>query len=134
MDSKSKANKQYGALAILAPLVILGLWALVTMNGAVSPTILPSPMAVAGTFVDILQRGYSGTSIWVHVGTSLWRVGVAFAIGSVLGIALGLLRGRLPAVDALFLVPSELVRPIPPLGLIPLFILWFGIGELSKIL
>jgi NitT/TauT family transport system permease protein/taurine transport system permease protein len=55
-------------------------------------------------------------------------------LGSSLGVAMGLLRGRLPSVDALFLVPSELVRPIPPLGLIPLFILWFGIGELSKIL
>ena len=63
-----------------------------------------------------------------------WRVGIAFVAGSILGIAIGLLRGRVPAIDALFLVPSELVRPIPPLGLIPLFILWFGIGEVSKIL
>jgi NitT/TauT family transport system permease protein/taurine transport system permease protein len=42
------------------------------------------------------------------------------------------MRGRIRAVDALFLVPSEILRPIPPLGLIPLFILWFGIGEVSK--
>jgi NitT/TauT family transport system permease protein/taurine transport system permease protein len=51
-----------------------------------------------------------------------------------LGIVVGILRGRAAHVDAAFVVPAEMLRPIPPLGLIPLFILWFGIGELSKIL
>ena len=129
-----KARRQYVALAILSPLTIFLLWTFVTMQGAVPPTILPSPGAVATSFLDMIQRGYSGVGIWTHIGASLWRVGIAFVAGSVLGIALGLLRGRVPAIDALFIVPSELVRPIPPLGLIPLFILWFGIGELSKIL
>ena len=129
-----KARRQYVALAILSPLTIFLLWTFVTMQGAVPATILPSPGAVAASFLDMIQRGYSGVGIWTHIGASLWRVGIAFAAGSVLGIALGLLRGRVPAIDALFIVPSELVRPIPPLGLIPLFILWFGIGELSKIL
>jgi NitT/TauT family transport system permease protein/taurine transport system permease protein len=59
---------------------------------------------------------------------------MAFLFGALLGVALGLLRGRVPAIDALLLVPAEMLRPIPPLGLIPLFILWFGIGELSKVL
>jgi NitT/TauT family transport system permease protein/taurine transport system permease protein len=129
-----RAKRQYVALAILSPVAIFLLWTFVTMRGAVPPTILPSPGAVATSFLDMIQRGYSGVGIWTHIGASLWRVGIAFGAGSVLGIALGLLRGRVPAIDALFIVPSELVRPIPPLGLIPLFILWFGIGELSKIL
>ena len=81
---------------------------------------------------DMLQNGYSGISIWTHIGASLARVGTAFVWGAILGIAIGLMRGRIRAVDALFLVPSEILRPIPPLGLIPLFILWFGIGEVSK--
>jgi NitT/TauT family transport system permease protein/taurine transport system permease protein len=129
-----RARRQYWALAILSPLAILLLWTAVTAKGAVSSMILPSPWQVAATFADMVQRGYSGIGIWTHIGASLWRVGVAFVAGSVCGIALGLLRGRIPAVDALLLVPSEIVRPIPPLGLIPLFILWFGIGEVSKIL
>lgn len=130
----SFAKRRYVALAALSPLAILLLWTLVTARGAVSPIILPSPGAVTASFLDMVQRGYSGVGIWTHLGASLWRVGVAFLAGSVLGTTLGLLRGRVPAIDALLLVPSELVRPIPPLGLIPLFILWFGIGELSKIL
>jgi taurine transport system permease protein len=129
-----RAKRQYVALAILSPLMILLLWILVTSQSVVPATILPSPRAVMASLIDMLGRGYSGISIWTHIGASLSRVGLAFTIGATLGIAIGLMRGRIPAVDALFIVPSELVRPIPPLGLIPLFILWFGIGELSKIL
>jgi taurine transport system permease protein len=135
MNSATRvAKRRYMALAVLSPLAILLLWTLVTAGGSVPPTILPSPAAVTASFFDMIQRGYSGIGIWTHISASLWRVGVAFVAGSTLGIAIGLLRGRVPAIDALFVVPSELVRPIPPLGLIPLFILWFGIGELSKIL
>ncbi|MGY2849090.1 taurine transport system permease protein [Bradyrhizobium sp. USDA 4509] len=130
----ARARRQYWALAILSPFCILLVWALVTAKGAVTTTILPSPWEVAKTFADMIERGYSGVGIWTHVGASLWRVSVAYILGSQFGIALGLLRGRVPAIDALFLVPSEILRPIPPLGLIPLFILWFGIGEASKIL
>lgn len=129
-----QSKRQYYALAILSPLVIFIVWTVLTTTGAVPAIILPSPSAVAASLLDMLQRGYSGTHIWTHIGASLWRVGVAFVAGSILGVAFGLLRGRIPPIDALFLVPSEIVRPIPPLGLIPLFILWFGIGELSKIL
>jgi NitT/TauT family transport system permease protein/taurine transport system permease protein len=130
----ARARRQYWTLAILSPLGILLVWALVTAKGAVTSTILPSPWAVAATFADMIERGYSGVAIWTHLSASLWRVGVAYVTGSALGIALGLLRGRIPAIDALLIVPSEVLRPIPPLGLIPLFILWFGIGEVSKIL
>jgi len=125
-------KKSYLALAVLSPFAILFVWTLVTSQGAVPATLLPGPLAVATTMWDMVQTGYSGISIWTHIGASLARVGVAFVFGSLLGIAIGLMRGRIRAVDALFLVPSEILRPIPPLGLIPLFILWFGIGEVSK--
>ena len=135
MDTGTRqSRRQFLALAILSPVLIFAIWAAVTAAGAVSPTILPSPASVGASLIDMLQRGYSGAHIWTHIGASLWRVGVAFTTGSLLGISLGLLRGRVAAIDALFLVPSEILRPIPPLGLIPLFILWFGIGEVSKIL
>ena len=125
-------KKSYLALAVLSPFAILFVWTLVTSQGAVPATLLPGPLAVATTMWDMVQTGYSSISIWTHIGASLARVGVAFVFGSLLGIAIGLMRGRIRAVDALFLVPSEILRPIPPLGLIPLFILWFGIGEVSK--
>lgn len=125
-------KKSYLALALLSPLAILFLWALITAKGVVPAVLLPSPFAVATTMWDMLKSGYSGISIWTHIGASLARVGIAFVFGALLGIFVGLIRGRIRPVDALFLVPSEILRPIPPLGLIPLFILWFGIGEVSK--
>ena len=75
-----------------------------------------------------------GPWLWTHVAASLQRVGVAYVAGAILGVAAGLWLGLSESADALLLVPTEILRPIPPLGLIPLFILWFGIGELSKIL
>jgi NitT/TauT family transport system permease protein/taurine transport system permease protein len=131
MASK-REERSYAALAVLSPFLILFLWALVTAQGSVPSSLLPSPLVVAATMWDMLLNGYSGISIWTHIGASLARVGIAFALGAIIGIAIGLMRGRIRAVDALFLVPSEILRPIPPLGLIPLFILWFGIGEVSK--
>jgi NitT/TauT family transport system permease protein/taurine transport system permease protein len=89
---------------------------------------------VLASFIDMVRTGYAGVALSTHLATSLGRVAIAFGVGAVLGIAAGLLRARNATVDALLVVPSELLRPIPPLGLVPIFILWFGIGELSKIL
>lgn len=125
-------RKSYLALALISPFVILFVWALFTAQGVVPAVLLPSPLAVATTMWDMLKSGYSGVPIWTHIGASLARVGIAFVFGAMFGIIIGLVRGRIRPVDALFLVPSEILRPIPPLGLIPLFILWFGIGEVSK--
>jgi len=124
----------YFALAILSPLVILLIWDLTTRFGIVRSILLPTPAAVLWATVDVFRRGYAGVSIFAHIGASLARVMVAFLSAAVLGVVFGLLRGRYRMVDALLLVPSEVIRPIPPLGFIPLFILWFGIGELSKVL
>ncbi|MCJ2128157.1 ABC transporter permease [Methylobacterium sp. E-045] len=125
---------RYRILAVLSPLALLALWALVTMQELVTPILLPPPLAVLAALKDMVAEGYSGVDLGTHVVSSLRRVGIAFVAGAVCGTMVGLLRGRVIEIDALFLVPSEIVRPIPPLGLIPLFILWFGIGETSKIL
>ena len=129
-----ESRRRYIALSIFSPAIILAVWIGVTAYGTAPAIILPSPSTVVSSFADMFLRGYSGVSIGTHIASSLWRVATAFVIGATAGIIIGLIRGRVPLVDALFVVPSEIVRPIPPLGLIPLFILWFGIGELSKVL
>jgi taurine transport system permease protein len=129
-----RARARYIALAVLSPLCLLGLWVLATSQGWVKSVLLPPPQAVLASLTDMVTQGYSGISLAKHLAASLTRVGIAFFAGALLGVTLGLLRGRVPAIDALLLVPAEMLRPIPPLGLIPLFILWFGIGELSKVL
>jgi NitT/TauT family transport system permease protein/taurine transport system permease protein len=128
------ARRLYLVVAVLSPCLIVLLWHIVTTYNLVTPVILPSPGSVAAAFVDILINGYAGVSLAAHLGASLARVAVAYAAAVILGVVLGLLRGRYQLFDAALLVPAEVLRPIPALGIIPLIILWFGIGELSKIL
>ncbi len=130
----SRAARRRLVLTIGSPLLLLLIWHLVTTQGLVAAIILPPPAGAFAALQDMLVRGYSGVPLITHLGASLARVGVAYVFGAALGTLAGLLRGRSTGFDAVMLVPSEIIRPIPPLGLIPLFILWFGIGELSKIL
>ena len=133
-DKATYARRQYILLAVLTPTVLLAGWMLAASRGWINNVILPGPAAVFEALIDMVSNGYSGVGLLTHVGVSLARVLTAFVCGSVVGTLCGVLRGRIRVADALLLVPAEMLRPIPPLGIIPLFILWFGIGELSKIL
>jgi taurine transport system permease protein len=115
---------------------MLGVWLAITGSGLwpplVQPTFLPSPVAVAKTFGKLATSGYQGHTLAHHFGVSLMRFGLAFAICVVIGVPVGLLMGMHSGVRALLDPPIETTRPIPKLALLPLFIIWFGIGELSK--
>ena len=100
----------------------------------VSPVFLPSPGAVAERFVILATTGYQGASLLHHVGISMMRFGIAFAFCVVFGVGIGLLMGMSLTARSLLDPPIEVTRPIPKLALLPLFIIWFGIGELSKVL
>lgn len=125
---------KYWLIAILSPVAIILAWDFITRIGIVRSILLPPPSEIAAALWNALVNGYAGTSIFLHIGASLYRVLLAYVGAAVFGIVLGLLRGRYRLADAAMLVPAEVVRPIPPLAFIPLFILWFGIGEVSKIL
>jgi taurine transport system permease protein len=98
----------------------------------VDPVFLPSPLAVAQTFMKLMRTGYQGETVLHHLLMSLMRFGIAFAFCIVVGVPVGLLMGMSRSVQALLDPPIEITRPIPKLALLPLFIIWFGIGELSK--
>ena len=76
--------------------------------------------------------GYQGHTLLHHFLISLMRFGIAFAICVAIGVPVGLLMGMHSGVRAVLDPPIETTRPIPKLALLPLFIIWFGIGELSK--
>ncbi|RTL49736.1 MAG: ABC transporter permease [Bradyrhizobiaceae bacterium] len=132
-DAK-RARLRYLSIALISPVLIFILWIVSTRYGWVKSVILPSPSAVWESWLTMLHDGYGGKTLAEHLGASGFRVGTAFIAGSALGIIVGLLRANSAAVDAVFLSPTEVLRPIPPLGIIPLLILWFGLGELSKII
>ena len=94
-----------------------------------NPLFLPAPWVVLGALLELAQKG----QLWVHVGATLERVAVGFTTGAVAAVALGLLAGQVRAVRNVLEPVVELLRPIPPLAMLPLFIVWVGIGEGSKV-
>lgn len=143
--SKSKATRPgevYGVpgegdTRLLSLVTIAGLifvWWLVTWMGWVQPLFVPSPGAVIEKFMSLVQNGFTGTTLLDHVLISMQRVFGAFLLACVIGIPLGIGMGISPTLRGIFDPPIEFYRPIPPLAYLPLMIIWFGIGETSKVL
>ena len=94
---------------------------------------LPPPEAVWSRFIDLNKNGYQGVGLWENVFWSLIRVVIGFALGCLFGIPLGFAMGLNGWLRGWFDPIVEFMRPVPPLALIPLIIIWFGIGEQGKI-
>jgi taurine transport system permease protein len=121
-------------LSALSIAFFLFIWWLVTFMGWVKPLFVPAPMVIVSKFLSIWDTGFTGTPFLEHVAISTARVFGAFLLACVVGIPLGLAMGMSPVMRGLFDPPIEFYRPIPPLAYLPLMIIWFGIGETSKIL
>lgn len=98
-----------------------------------SPIFLPPPEDVVSRLVEIANTGYRNFTLFEHLSSSLWRVLVGFALGSLVGIPLGYAMGLSNWFRGWFDPIVEFMRPVPPLALIPLIIIWFGIWETGKI-
>jgi ABC-type nitrate/sulfonate/bicarbonate transport system permease component len=119
-------------LAVIAPVVfvaLIGLWQLGSQYGIISPIALPSPSQVLAALVDLVRTG----TLWKHLGASLERLVVGWTLGTALGISVGLTIGLFSLVRAGFLPLVSAIFPIPKIALLPLFVIWFGTGEGSKI-
>src|SRR3989449_6368589 len=118
---------------LLSLAAFLALWSLagglVEATRPFNPLFLPAPWVVIGALLELARKG----QLWIHVGATLERVAVGFGGGAVLALALGLLAGQVRAVRNVVEPVVELLRPIPPLAMLPLFIVWVGIGEGSKV-
>ncbi|MEP1587998.1 MAG: ABC transporter permease subunit [Tateyamaria sp.] len=98
------------------------------------PLYLPSPEGVWSRVLRIADEGFRNFSLWEHLGYSLFRVFVGFFFGALIGIPLGYAMGLSNWARGWFDPIVEFMRPVPPLALIPLIIIWFGIGENGKII
>lgn len=120
-------------LSGLAVAVVLGTWVVCSFLGLLSPDRLPPIQAVAKTFWDLAVNGYAGVPLWEEVVASVGRALAGFALAVLVGVPFGLLIGASRTADAIFAPFLGFLRPIPPIALIPLFIFYFGIGEVSKV-
>jgi taurine transport system permease protein len=98
------------------------------------PIWLPAPEAVWSRFVETARDGFRNSTLAEHLGYSLFRVIVGFFLGAIIGIPLGYAMGLSNWFRGWFDPIVEFMRPVPPLALIPLVIIWAGIGETGKII
>jgi len=113
----------------ISPILLLVLWQVAGSTGVLPPDKLASPLTVFDSAVELTADGQLGSAFVVSMG----RVVGGFAIGAFVGVVLGLLSGLSRWGERIFDPPVQMLRTLPHLGLIPLFILWFGIGEQPKL-
>lgn len=121
------------AYSILVVSALLFLWVLSSAFGWIEPFYWPTLQGTWDRFVKLLTEGYRNVPLWEHVGISVFRVLSGVIYGALVGIPLGFAMGLSSRARGALDPVVEFMRPIPPLALIPLIILWFGIDETAKI-
>jgi sulfonate transport system permease protein len=111
------------------PLVLLALWQLLSGTGVLASDVLASPGRIAEVGWDQIDSG----SLTSAMATSLQRVAIGLLLGTVIGTGLALVSGLFRIGEDLVDAPVQMLRTVPFVGLIPLFIIWFGIGEAPKV-
>jgi sulfonate transport system permease protein len=117
------------ALPWLVPASLLIAWQAAASFGWIDAQNLPPPLAVAAAFLNLARTG----ELWRDIGVSSARAVAGFVVGGGIGFALGMLNGLSPVSERLTDTTLQMLRNIPHLALIPLVILWFGIGEEAKL-
>jgi sulfonate transport system permease protein len=117
------------ALRFLSPVLLLGLWQLSSTQGWVAPTTLPGPVAIVNAYRELWAAG----DLQAALPISLQRAGLGLLIGGTTGLVLGIIAGLSFTAERVYDAPLQMIRTIPFIALVPLFIVWFGIGETSKV-
>ncbi|MFT4510528.1 ABC transporter permease [Caballeronia sp. 15711] len=111
---------------------VLVVWQIAAGSGWIDAMFLPPPTEIVKTTIDLLRNGYQQTPLWEHILVSVSRAMAAFVVSVLAGVPLGLAMGLSPLTSALLDPFVQFLRPLPKIALIPLTVVWFGIGETSK--
>jgi ABC-type nitrate/sulfonate/bicarbonate transport system permease component len=128
---RARARRVLTGVAGLVTLLVLWQLAAIVLNDQVA---LPSVIQTVQQFAHYLGRPYpaQGKPIWFDLYISLQRILIGFVIGVIVGVTAGAVMSASRVVRHLVDPVIEVIRPLPPLAFIPLFIVWLGIGELPK--
>jgi sulfonate transport system permease protein len=113
----------------LVPVGLIIIWQILAQLGFITTRILPAPTQIAEAAVRLTLSG----ELFRNVSISLWRALVGFLIGGGIGLGLGVLNGASPLAERLLDSSLQMIRNVPHLAMIPLVILWFGIGDEARI-
>lgn len=119
------SKKATGVIVVVA---IILLWEAVSLSGVVNNSLFPAPSQVAAAGWQLLLSG-----VVKDIAVSMSRLLVGLIVGTVIGIAIGLLTGRSKTAAGILSPIIQLLRPLPPVAIIPLIIVWFGIGNGAKV-
>jgi sulfonate transport system permease protein len=117
------------AVRVVGPLAVLGLWQLLCTLGVFTQDTIPSPVSVFQAGQQLWDSG----QVQSNFAVSLERVGAGLVIGTTIGLALAMISGLFRIGEDLVDPLVQILRSVPILGLVPLVIIWFGVGETPKI-
>lgn len=129
-QSSGKRSRYRLLSGFILPVIIIIIWQLIGSLGWVTKTVLPTPWEIILAAKNLAVSGV----LFTNMKVSIIRAACGFVIGGGLGLALGTLVGLSAKSESLLDPTLQMVRTIPHLAITPLFILWFGLGEESKIL
>jgi len=125
-----KNNQKLGAvIPWLLPLILIVLWQIASSSEWIPSRLFPAPTVIIQTFFEQLRSG----TLFYHLGISTYRALIGLVIGGGIGFILGLINGLFPFAGKFFDSTIQMIRNVPHLALIPLIIIWLGIGETAKI-
>lgn len=122
-------HKPSSIVSILVFVILILLWELGSHTGFISSLILPAPSEAFSALAELFHTGM----LWKHLGASLQRLVMGWSLGTLLGVSVGLVIGLFSIARAGLSPLVSAIFPIPKIALLPLFIIWFGIGEGSKV-
>lgn len=124
---------KFTLISAAAVAALLILWELGSIFNWFNPKFIPSMSTVWNSFVDVVKNGYNGYSLLFHLLSSLRRLFIAVFVAFIIAVPLGLICGANPYIRAIIDPFVEFYRALPPLAYYTLLVLWFGIGDMSKI-
>jgi sulfonate transport system permease protein len=125
----ARGSRRFGLAGWLLPIALAALWELLVRAGIANGRLMPPPSVVGKTLWSLAASG----ELLTHANATLWRVAAGFGLGAGAGTLLGALTGALPVARGLLDPTLQALRSIPSIAWVPLFILWFGIFEASKV-
>jgi NitT/TauT family transport system permease protein len=124
----ARRDRIYRFVSYFSPILILLFWEIASQSGLVDRRFIPPPSSIVGTAWQMISSG----EIFVHIWATFQRVAVGYVLGGVPGLILGLLLGSSTRVNRVLGPIFAALYPVPKIAILPLILLFFGVGELSK--